>query len=52
MLEQKVVSHPSLQGDGGFLKIDDIPGNSLAIGAALIFVDRMLSGKLSRYPLP
>ena len=52
VLEQKVVSHPSLQGDGGFLKIDDIPGNSLAIGAALIFVDRMLSGKLSRYPLP
>lgn len=52
VLEQKVVSHPSLQGDGGFLKIDDISGNSLAIGAALIFVDRMLSGKLPRFPLP
>ena len=52
LLEKKVVSHPSLQGDGNFLKVDDIEGNSLAIGAALIFVDRLLSGKLPRFPLP
>lgn len=45
-LRGKMQKHPSLFEDIPLVRLDDINENALAIGAALIFVDRLLSGRI------
>ena len=45
MLIEKIKRYPSLKDDTDFLSLDSSDGNAMAIGAALVFVDRLLTGE-------
>jgi predicted NBD/HSP70 family sugar kinase len=45
-LRQKMQKVPSLFENMPLVRMDDVDENSLAIGASLIFVDRLLSGRI------
>lgn len=45
LLRKKIQLHPVLHNEEPRIRLDDIENNTLAVGAALIFVDRFLSGR-------
>lgn len=47
VLLEKIQEHPALRNERPRIRLDDITENALAVGAALIFVDRFLTGRLS-----
>ena len=46
LLRKKIQRHPVLRKEEPRIRLDDIENNTLAVGAALIFVDRFLSGRM------
>ena len=44
-LYRKIFSHPTMADEGKFMELDTIEESAQAVGAALIYVEKLLSGE-------